>query len=108
MVGKVPDRRRIRVATMNVLGPANPDWDRRSALIAETLQGLDPDVVALQEVPVADGTALVEGLVGPGYTITPFSRPADDGGGGALATRGAHEVLDEVDQRNHDRSGSLP
>src|SRR4051794_33731494 len=93
------ERRRIRVVTMNVLGPANPDWERRSHLIGETMQGLAPDVVALQEVPVGRGTELVEGLVGDGYTVTAFARAADDGVGGALATRDDHQVLEEVDQR---------
>jgi endonuclease/exonuclease/phosphatase family metal-dependent hydrolase len=87
----------LRVLTMNVLGPANPDWERRSALTGETLRRLDADVVALQEVPVADGT--VEELLGPGYTVTPFSRAADDGVGGALATRAPHRVVEEIDQR---------
>ncbi|PWW22368.1 endonuclease/exonuclease/phosphatase family metal-dependent hydrolase [Geodermatophilus normandii] len=87
----------LRVLTMNVLGPANPDWERRSALVGETLRRLDADVVALQEVPVADGT--VEALLGPGYTVTAFSRAADDGVGGVLATRAPHRVVEEIDQR---------
>ena len=92
----------LRVLTMNVLGPANPDWARRSALVGETLRRLDADVVALQEVPVDDGT--VEHLLGPGWSVTPFSRAADDGVGGALATRAPHRVLEEVDQRCTERS----
>jgi endonuclease/exonuclease/phosphatase family metal-dependent hydrolase len=96
----------LRVLTMNVLGPANPDWERRSALVAETLRRLDADVVALQEVPVADGT--VEELLGPGHTVTPFSRAADDGVGGVLATRAPHRVLEEIDQRCTPRAQDLP
>jgi endonuclease/exonuclease/phosphatase family metal-dependent hydrolase len=96
----------LRVVTMNVLGPANPDWDRRSALTAETLRRLDADVVALQEVPVAGGT--VEELLGPGYTVTPFSRAADDGVAGALATRAPHRVVEEVDQRCTPRTQDFP
>jgi endonuclease/exonuclease/phosphatase family metal-dependent hydrolase len=37
----------LRVVTLNVLGPANPDWQRRSRLIAATLAELAPDIVAL-------------------------------------------------------------
>jgi endonuclease/exonuclease/phosphatase family metal-dependent hydrolase len=96
----------LRVLTMNVLGPANPDWDRRSALTAETLRRLDADVVALQEVPVAGGT--VEELLGPGYTVTPFSRAADDGVAGALATRAPHRVVEEIDQRCTPRAQDFP
>ncbi|MGY1715674.1 endonuclease/exonuclease/phosphatase family protein [Geodermatophilus sp. SYSU D01106] len=92
----------LRVLTMNVLGPANPDWRRRSALTGETLRRLDADVVALQEVPVAGGT--VEELLGSGYTVTPFSRAADDGVGGVLATRAPHRVVEEVDQRCTERA----
>jgi endonuclease/exonuclease/phosphatase family metal-dependent hydrolase len=91
---------------MNVLGPANPDWTRRSALTAATLRRLDADVVALQEVPVAGGT--VEELIGSGYTVTPFSRAADDGVGGALATRVPHRVVEEVDQRCTPRTQDFP
>jgi endonuclease/exonuclease/phosphatase family metal-dependent hydrolase len=96
----------LRVLTMNVLGPANPDWTRRSALTAATLRRLDADVVALQEVPVAGGT--VEELIGSGYTVTPFSRAADDGVGGALATRVPHRVVEEVDQRCTPRAQDFP
>ncbi|MGX5653913.1 endonuclease/exonuclease/phosphatase family protein [Geodermatophilus nigrescens] len=92
----------LRVLTMNVLGPANPDWRRRSALTGGTLRRLDADVVALQEVPVAGGT--VEELLGSGYTVTPFSRAADDGVGGVLATRAPHRVVEEVDQRRTERA----
>ena len=92
----------LRVLTMNVLGPANPDWERRSVLLAHTLRRLDADVVALQEVPVAGGT--VEDLLGPGWSVTAFSRAADDGVGGVLATRAPHRVVEEVDQRCTDRA----
>ena len=48
--------RRLRVVTMNVLGPADPGWGRRRVLVGDTLQGLDADVVALQEVPIGSST----------------------------------------------------
>lgn len=32
----------VRVLTMNVLGPANPDWQRRRQLLIDTLQRLNP------------------------------------------------------------------
>ena len=93
----------MRVVTMNVLGPANPHWDRRRRVIGRTLQRLSPDVVALQEVPIGSAPEVVEELLGPGYHVRGFSGTADDGVGGALATRRPHRVVDEIDQR-----GSLP
>ena len=42
----------LRVMTMNAYGPANPDWDRRHRLLGDTIRELDPDVIALQEVPL--------------------------------------------------------
>jgi endonuclease/exonuclease/phosphatase family metal-dependent hydrolase len=102
------DHARLRVATMNVLGPANPDWERRFCLLAETLQQLEADVVALQEVPIATAPQVVEELLGPGYQVRGFTRAADDGVGAALATRGPHRVLEEIDQRRTPRSRDFP
>jgi endonuclease/exonuclease/phosphatase family metal-dependent hydrolase len=94
----------VRVLTMNVLSPANPDWQRRRRLLAETLQRLNPDIAALQEVPIGTGPDVVEELLGPGYYIRGFARTSDDGVGGALATRWPHRVLEELDQRLTSRS----
>ncbi|MTD17510.1 hypothetical protein GIS00_26635 [Nakamurella sp. YIM 132087] len=47
----------FRVVTMNVYGPSNPDWPRRSTLIADTIRQLQPDVLALQEAPLDDRLA---------------------------------------------------
>ncbi len=93
----------MRVLTMNVYGPANPDWDRRQRLIGRTLRALDPDVVALQEVPVDAPDALVS-LLGDDHHLTHFSRRSDDGVAGTLATRWPHEVVEEIDLRISDRS----
>ena len=98
------DRARLRVATMNVLGPANPDWKRRRVVLARTLQELDPDIVAPQEVPIATAPEVVHELLGPGYHVRGFSRAAEDGVGAALATREPHRVIDEIDQRCTPRS----
>jgi endonuclease/exonuclease/phosphatase family metal-dependent hydrolase len=98
----------MRVVTMNVLGPANPDWDRRRALVSATLRRLSPDIVALQEVPVKSAPELVDELLGPGYVVSGFSRAAEDGVGGALATRHPHRLVAELDQRCTDRAQTLP
>jgi endonuclease/exonuclease/phosphatase family metal-dependent hydrolase len=92
---------RLRVITMNVYGPANPDWERRHVLIARTLRELDPDVVALQEVPT--GPALST-ILDPSYHTTHFSRSSEDGVGGTLATRWAHQLVTEIDQHVSERS----
>lgn len=98
----------LRVATLNVLAPANPQWDRRRQLIARTLQAACADIVALQEVPVASAPDVVHELLGPGYHVTGFTEAADDGVGGALATRWPHRVIEEIDQRCTARAAALP
>jgi endonuclease/exonuclease/phosphatase family metal-dependent hydrolase len=94
----------VRCATFNVLGPANPDWDRRRVVIGDALRGLGADVVALQEVRAGD----VEQLLGPDYQVTPFSATSEDGIGGVLATRVPHRVLEEIDQRTAEHGEDLP
>ena len=100
MAGPAP----LRVATMNVLGPANPDWARRRRLLAQTLPRVRPDVVALQEVPIGSSPDVVTELLGRGYHVQGFSRTAEDGVGGVLATRWPQRVVDELDQRCTPRS----
>ncbi|MFD2792335.1 endonuclease/exonuclease/phosphatase family protein [Promicromonospora vindobonensis] len=96
----------VRVLTLNVFGPGNPGWDRRRPLIGETIRTLDPDIVALQEVPVGTPEVL-DGLLGPGYHLASFSRPSDDGIAGTLATRWPHRVIAEVDLRVSEASRSV-
>jgi endonuclease/exonuclease/phosphatase family metal-dependent hydrolase len=88
---------------MNVFGPGNPGWDRRLPLISETIRGLDPDIAALQEVPV-DAPEVLERLIGSGYHLTHFSLPSDDGVAGTLATRWPHRLITEIDLRISNRS----
>ena len=92
---------RLRVLTMNLYGPENPDWERRHRLVARTLQELRPDVVALQEVPL-DGEVL-ERLLGPGYHFSHLPGVDDDGVGGTLATLGQHRLLTKIDLRINER-----
>ena len=67
-----PSAERIRVMTMNVYGPGNPDWERRHQLLGDTIRDLDPDIVALQEVPLdLDGD--LGRVLGHGYHLAPFS-----------------------------------
>src|SRR3954453_869138 len=87
---EVPPREpRLRVVTMNVYGPANPDWDRRHRLIARTLRELDSDVVALQEGPTGPKMSTI---LGPSYYPPAFSGSSEDGVGGTLSTRWPHGV----------------
>ena len=88
---------------MNVFGPGNPGWDQRHPLIGKTIRDLDPDIVALQEVPV-DAPETLERLLGPGYHLTHFSHPSDDGVAGTLATRRPHRLITEIDLRISNRS----
>lgn len=73
----------VRCVTLNILGPGNPDWERRRGVIAAALQDLNPDIVTLQEVRPED----VPSLVGPGYTVTAFSQRSDDRVTAVIATR---------------------
>lgn len=104
----VAERARLRVVTMNVLSPGNPDWERRRRVLAGALRRLRADVVALQEVPIADGPEVVDELLGPGYHVRGFSRTSDDGVGGAIATRWPHRLVEEIDQRLAPRALDLP
>jgi len=104
----VTDRARLRVATLNVLGPANPDWERRRRVVAGALQRSDADVVALQEVPIASAPEVVDELLGSRYDVRGFARTARDGVGAVLATRHRHRVVEEIDQRCTPRSRDFP
>ncbi len=83
--------------TMNAYGPGNPDWDRRHRLLGDAIRELDPDIVALQEVPL-DPDGDLSHILGRGYYLTPFSETGD-GVGGAVATRWPHRFLGEIDLR---------
>jgi len=96
------------VVTLNVFGPANPDWQRRRQVIARVLHDVAPDVIALQEVPVDDGFETVRALLGDGYAVHAFSQPATDGVAGVLASRSASRLVAEIDQRCTPRARSLP
>lgn len=98
----------LTVATVNVLGPANPRWAERRAVIREALKAAGADVVALQEVPIAAAPEVVEELLGTEYHVTGFREAAEDGVGAAVATRWSHEVLAEVDLRLTPRSRDFP
>jgi endonuclease/exonuclease/phosphatase family metal-dependent hydrolase len=104
----VPQTDVLRVLTLNVYGPANPDWDRRYPLLRAALRETDPDVVALQEVPVVD-PEFFDDLIGPGYHVSHFSQHSDDGIGGTLATRWEQRQVTELDQRLTERGrATLP
>lgn len=92
---------RLRVLTMNVYGPGNPDWEWRHRLVARTLRELNPDVVALQEVPTGPKLSTI---LDPSYYTTDFSGSSVDGIGGTLATRWPHQLVTEIDQHLTERS----
>jgi len=97
----------MRVATFNVLGPSNPDWDRRKEVSAAALRRLNPDIVALQEVPIGSTPKVIDELLGTGYHVRGFARTDEQGGGAVLATRRPHRVVDEIDQRCTPRAQAL-
>ena len=89
---------RLRVLTMNAYGPGNPDWDRRHRLLGNTIRALDPDIVALQEVPLD-----MDGDLGRDYHLAPFSE-TEEGVGGTIATRWPHRPIGEIDLRISERA----
>jgi endonuclease/exonuclease/phosphatase family metal-dependent hydrolase len=99
---------RLRVVTMNVLGPANPGWEQRRVVLARALRQLDADVVALQEVPIGSSPGIVEELLGPGLHVRRLARPSADGVGAVLATRAPHRTVVELDQRIRPAAEALP
>jgi endonuclease/exonuclease/phosphatase family metal-dependent hydrolase len=99
--------RRLRVGTLNVLGPANPDWSRRLPVLAGALRALDADVLALQEVPATDADRL-EQLTGPGYSFAPHGSTSADGIGAVLATRLPVRSVAEVDLHLTPRTLDFP
>lgn len=92
----------LRVMTMNAFGPANPDWERRHRLLADAIGELDPDVLALQEVPL-DIEGDLGRILGREHVLAPFTQE-DDGVGGILATRWPHRRVAEIDLRITDRA----
>jgi endonuclease/exonuclease/phosphatase family metal-dependent hydrolase len=96
---------RVRILTLNV---QNDEGDpRRAELINREIRRLNPDLVALQEVPSqgrrSDLAAL---LAGTGLSAThqsdaiSYPMPFEDRyGGAAVATRWPHRILEVLDQR---------
>jgi endonuclease/exonuclease/phosphatase family metal-dependent hydrolase len=89
----------LRVATLNIWNRGGP-WERRCELIRRELQGLEPDLVGLQEVLRLKGATFradqsLELAAGLGFHVA--YGPADDLGGGltlgnALLSR--HPILE--------------
>ncbi|MEU1573281.1 endonuclease/exonuclease/phosphatase family protein [Streptomyces collinus] len=69
--------------TMNVLAPSYADVSSRRAILAEELQRLSPDVLALQEVTREDAEVLERS----GWHVLPHPRWSAEGVGAVLAAR---------------------
>lgn len=108
MIARHNGRPGIRVLTYNVYAPANPDWERRRPLIARTVRALDADVLALQEVPLRDGGAFVDSLVGPGFHLAELGEPDEVGVGAVLASRWPLRDVEHVDLARPERAPSIP
>ena len=101
-------RATLRVLTLNVLAPANPDWEVRAELLLRTVPALRVDVAAFQEVPVADGGAFLRELVGHDVHVAVHDTPDDRGVGAALVSRWPLRDVEQVDQVVTQRPDLLP
>lgn len=96
---------RLRVLTFNVQNDEGDD--RRPELINREIRRLDPDLVALQEVPTGAGPNGLDSLLaGSGLSashqtdVLRYPMPfADTYGGTAVATRWPHRIVEVLDQR---------
>ncbi|MFB6554672.1 endonuclease/exonuclease/phosphatase family protein [Streptomyces sp. NPDC056405] len=73
----------IRLMTMNVLAPSYADGSSRRVVLAEELQRLGADVLALQEVTREDAEVLERS----GWHVLPHPRWSAEGVGAVLAAR---------------------
>ncbi len=94
----------VTVATLNLFGKMGR-WDERSPLLLDQLAALQPDVIGLQEVVIADQGSTLCRLTNerladpPPYRIYHMARPGTSAGVEALAVMSrlpveAHEGLD--------------
>ncbi len=92
----------IRVLTLNIYSPGNPEWDRRLPVLRDGIRALRPDLVALQEV--VDPGELLE----PGYHVAPHSGRSADGVGAVLASRWPIAAVHERDLHVTARTEGFP
>ncbi len=88
----------LSVATFNVLDFEHADGAARRRVIASGLRSLGPDLIALQEVDVADPAATVRELVGEGYHAVPHPT-SDPGVAAILACRWPLVDVEAIDLR---------
>lgn len=102
----------IGIMTLNIWNDEGP-WAQRSALIAEQISRLEPDLIAFQEVLFGGGTDLLEDILQGMDYHTAFGKALDTGEdgrqgyGNAIASRWEIEdqqvmklpVLDQVEDR---------
>jgi endonuclease/exonuclease/phosphatase family metal-dependent hydrolase len=98
----------LRMLTWNVLAPANPDWDRRSRLIAEAVRALDPDIAAFQEIPVTDDCAFVRSMLVADVHVAVHPGSEAEGVGAVLACRWPWRRARHVDLAVTERAVGLP
>ena len=93
---------KIRVLTLNVYSPGNPEWERRLPVLRSGIRALRPDLVALQEV--VDPADLLD----PGYAVAPHSGRSADGVGAVLASRWPIGTVHERDLHVTARTAEFP
>jgi hypothetical protein len=86
----------LRVLTINVWRHGG-DWPARRRVLVDGIRTLAPDIVALQECIVADGSDQAVELVGPDYEVVHQRQRRADGRGIAIAARWPVRRTDEID-----------
>jgi endonuclease/exonuclease/phosphatase family metal-dependent hydrolase len=87
---------RIRVATLNAFG-VRENWPARRTVMAAGFGGLDPDLVAFQEVIVLPGYDQVRDVLADGYVLAHHGEREADGQGISIASRWPIAAVHEVD-----------
>jgi len=78
---------RLRLLTLNLLTRLSADGPAREEVVRQTLAGLEPHVVAFQEVTRSSELDQAAGLLGPAFTIVGLPGGDPTYGTECLATR---------------------
>jgi exonuclease III len=97
----------VHVATLNLWGREG-DWPRRRDVLATGFRALSPDLVALQETVVTDGSDQVREIVADGFDVVHSHRRSVDGMGVSIASRWPFADVEELELEGSARDDGFP